>query len=290
MSTKTPPRARALTELVPLVEACEGFTDVVQALRRGDQAAIDGTWGSACALAAAALARHAPAGVVLVVPHVSDVDDLADDLATFSGITTATFPAWESTPGEQLLADEVFGQRLRLLKALDSSSPPRIIVTSIQALLQPVPSREQLAASTRTIRVGDTLDLDELLTWLVERGFHGMSAVELPGEFSRRGGILDVFALDAAGPVRIELFGDTVESIRRFDVANQRSIEELTTVALTVPTSSPPSPSGEGPGRGDDGRERRRAQPTDKGLSHFCHYLPAGTWFALLEPRDLKEQ
>ena len=70
--------------------------------------------------------------------------------------------------------------------------------------------------------------------WLAERGCHGTTAVELPGEFSLRGGILDVFPPDALDPLRIELFDDEVESIRTFDVATQRSLETLDAADVTV--------------------------------------------------------
>ena len=84
------------------------------------------------------------------------------------------------------------------------------------------------------------LDEQEFTRWLVERGGHATTAVELPGEFSLRGGILDIFAPDADDPVRIELFGDEVESIRRFDVASQRSLETLQSMTITMlePTAS----------------------------------------------------
>jgi transcription-repair coupling factor (superfamily II helicase) len=97
-----------------------------------------------------------------------------------------------------------------------------------------VPGREALAAATREIRVGSRLDEPEIARWLVGRGAHATSAVELPGEFSVRGGILDVFAPDADDPVRIELFGDEVESIRRFDVTTQRSLETLEAATITM--------------------------------------------------------
>ena len=87
-----------------------------------------------------------------------------------------------------------------------------------------MPGRDALAEATREIRVGGTLDEQEFTKWLVARGGHATTAVELPGEFSLRGGILDIFPPDAEDPVRIELFGSDVESIRRFDVATQRSL------------------------------------------------------------------
>ena len=140
-------------------------------------------------------------------------------------------------------------------ESLDAPHPRsrcRILVTSIQSLLQPVPVADAMAAATREIRVGGRLDEQELTRWLVERGGHATTAVELPGEFSLRGGILDIFAPDAEDPVRIELFGDEVESIRRFDVATQRSLETLEATTITM------------------------LEPTASDRAHFTSYLPAG--------------
>ena len=96
---------------------------------------------------------------------------------------------------------------------------------------------------------------------------HSTTAVELPGEFSLRGGILDIFAPDADEPVRIELFGDEVESIRAFDVATQRSLGDARR------------------GRRHDARSRRRRIGRTSRA-----YLPAGSWFMLIEPNELREE
>ena len=108
------------------------------------------------------------------------------------------------------------------------------MVTSVPALLQPLPSRDALAGQSRRIKNGQILDVADFSSWLSEQGFHETSAVELPGEFSSRGGILDVFAPDWAGPVRIELFDDEVESLRQFDPATQRSVADINQVEITV--------------------------------------------------------
>src|SRR5262249_53386731 len=135
--------------------------------------------------------------------------------------------------------DEAHGERLRVLKLLsatrhDGAQTPTLVVTSIQALLQPVPPREFLEQQTRRVRVGDEIAPAELLRWLAESGFHNTTAVQLPGEFSPRGGIVDVFAADWPQPVRIEFFGDTIESIRRFEVSTQRSLESLAQIDITA--------------------------------------------------------
>jgi transcription-repair coupling factor (superfamily II helicase) len=276
--------ADRLRELAANLNLHRGFADVIASLEAGHGGTLGGVWGSSRALVAAALARSCPGPLVIVAPHSGEIDAIARDIALFSELPVAEFPAWESEPGERVLHDEIYGERLRVLKELGSGSGERgarhsgtprsllparrfpIIVTSIQSLLQPVPGREAFAAATREIRVGGSLDEREFTRWLAERGGHATTAVELPGEFSLRGGILDVFPPDADDPVRIELFGDEVESIRRFDVASQRSLETLQSTAITM------------------------LEPTASDRAHFTAYLPASTWFLLIEPNELAEE
>jgi transcription-repair coupling factor (superfamily II helicase) len=255
-----------LFELVGRLEAQRGFAEVIASLQAGHAATLGGVWGSSCALVAASLVRHAPGPLVVVWPHMDDIDDFCTDLALFTSVAPERFGAWEREVRETVVHDEISGERLRLLKMLGEAQPPRLVATSIQALLQPVPDRRALARQTRRIRRGDTLDVNELLAWLVAGGFHNTSAVELPGEFSPRGGIVDVFAPDWYDPVRIEFFGDEVESIRRFEVATQRSLATIDAVDITLAA------------RGEADRE------------HFAGYLPEGSWFYLVEPVDLEEE
>jgi transcription-repair coupling factor (superfamily II helicase) len=276
---------RRLRELAAHLRAHLGFADVVASLEAGHGGTLGGVWGSSRALVAAALAQSCPGPLVVVAPHPGEIDAVARDLALFSDATVSEFPAWEVEPGERVVHDEIYGQRLRVLKGLqdrgsriedrvskatsdDSDLAPRssLLVTSIQSLLQPVPSRAALSVATREIRVGVTLDVDELSRWLVDRGGHATTAVELPGEFAARGGILDIFPPDADDPVRIELFGDEVESIRRFDVASQRSLATLEATTITM------------------------LEPTASDRAHFTSHLPAETWFMLVEPNELAEE
>ncbi len=201
-----------------------------------------------------------------MVAHGDDIDGFVDDLALFHEGEAVAFPAWEAKGDARAAIDETFGRRLNLLKRLAEPEPPRLIVTSIQAIQQPVPRRATLERQTRRLARGDELDAPALLAWLVENGFQATSAVELPGEFSHRGGILDIFAPDWQEPVRIELFGDQIESLRRFEVATQRSLTSLDAIDVTALVPS------------DDDRE------------HFADFLPPGSWFALVEPGDIQEE
>jgi len=95
-----------------------------------------------------------------------------------------------------------------------------VIVAPIQALIQPVPSPESLDANTLTLSVGEPCEPDQIAAFLVEHGFERLDQVEEPGDFAQRGGILDIFASTERDPVRIEFFGDRIESIRQFEVGS----------------------------------------------------------------------
>ena len=269
-STTSVAPVRELKDLTRLVQRAPGFPEVLAALKNGRSATIDGAWGSAGPLAAAALGLHAPRTLLVVLAHVGDVDDFRDDVATFAGVVPEVFPAWDRLPQESSPGDEVFGRRLRVLKRLGGEEPPRFVVAPMQALLQPVPTAELLARTSRMVRVGDTIAVEELAAWLVERGMSRVEVVEVAGEFSMRGGIVDIFSPDEAEPVRIEFFGDDVESIRPFDPETQRSLGRWESVTLTATPSL----------AGDDLANQR--PPADA--------LPEGTWVALVEPNEQKKK
>jgi transcription-repair coupling factor (superfamily II helicase) len=257
-----------LADLPRLLRDAEGFADVARALRAGRAGTIDGAWGSSAALSVAALAAEAPATVLVVLAHPGDVDPSANDLHSFTAGRPAVFPSFESWPPEPSVFDEAPGQRLRTLQKLATESP-KILLATMAALMQPVPARNELGQRSRQLRVGDTVDLDELGEWLVANGYKRLDAVELPGEFSRRGGILDIFSLDAEDPVRLEFFGDEIESIRPFSAGSQRSLGELKAVQVL----------GGGAARG-----------FAAGRGHLTEYLPADAWIVLVEPTELHEQ
>ena len=109
--------------------------------------------------------------LVVVCPRLDEVQGLIGDVTLFSPLVPARFPVPES-PGtlcvaEVMLQDEAVGDRVRVLKTLLGPQPPEVLVTSIAALLQPVPSRSRLAEQTRTLRVGESLSVEEISRWLL---------------------------------------------------------------------------------------------------------------------------
>ncbi|MCA9267510.1 MAG: hypothetical protein KDA41_03525, partial [Planctomycetales bacterium] len=129
-----------LFELPRRLETHEGLAECAAAMRLGKPCTLDGAWGSSCALTAAALARSAPGPLVVVLPQAGAIDDFIDDCALFSHTGCERFPAWEAEPGERVLHDEIYGDRLRTLKLLlppqsaaPSASAKPVIVTCMQA-------------------------------------------------------------------------------------------------------------------------------------------------------------
>jgi transcription-repair coupling factor (superfamily II helicase) len=270
--------AEGLRALPELVHRAEGWAGLRAALAGRRSGTIDGAWGSATALAVAALAADAPGTLLVLVPGSADVSPWAEDLASFTGTRPAVFEAWETwpPPTHRGKLDPATSARLRLLQEL-TVSPPKVVLAPMAAVLQPVPARADLAARGRKLTVGEVVDPSELAGWLVANGYKRVEAVEYPGEFGRRGGICDVFPPDAADPVRVEFFGDEVESIRNFSTGTQRSLGNRD--AVTLMGVEPPDPKA--PGRPSPGFAAEHGFLTD--------YLPPQSRVALVEPGDLKE-
>ena len=270
----------SLKDLTRIVQTAEGFHPIVTALKNGHGASVDGAWGSSGSLTAAALGLHAPRTLLMVIAFPRDIDGWVDSVESFAGLRPVVFPAWDNLPNDRTILDEVAGQRLRILKQLEAGNPPRYVLTTIQALIQPVPDRAQLVEQRKQLKVKEQIDPDEFAEWLVGHGFRRADAVELPGEFSRRGGILDVFSPDVESPYRLEFFGDEIESIRQFSPSTQRSLGDLDTIELMgafVGNSGVPA---------DAKSESTAIEYT----GHLCDYLPVDAWTVIVELDDLAEQ
>jgi transcription-repair coupling factor (superfamily II helicase) len=114
------------------------------------------------------------------------------------------------------------------------SETPPLVVTSARALLQKTLPQRQFLAATRVWRVGQSIDLEKTLAEWQGAGYESVSVVEAPGHFSRRGGILDIYPAASPLPVRVELFGDEIDSLRHFNPATQRSTDLPATIPTTI--------------------------------------------------------
>jgi len=153
------------------------------------------------------------------------------------------WPAPDGLPYEQLPSDlEQNGRRVALLdsvlRATESSTAP-IFVTPAHGLLQLVLSGNELREQSRSVAEGTRLSIESLVTWATTVGYQVDPLVQEPGTIARRGGILDLFPPASDLPVRLDFFGDEVESIRSFDPHTQRSAQRLRGVTLLPPSQMP---------------------------------------------------
>ena len=171
------------------------------------------------------LALNPPCRPVLAVfPAFADAETAQSGFhlwADAAGIPCRSLLLPDGTTSDRMAAS-TDGQRARVLHDL-LTEPPDILFTSAAGLLNPAPSVKAMKGSAFTIRSGMELSLSHAAELLVELDYDDEEVVTVPGEFSRRGGILDIFSAGADRPVRIEFFGDTVESIRFFSPETQRS-------------------------------------------------------------------
>ncbi len=210
----------------------------------------------------AALATEPGQFVLAVTATAREAEDLTAALGSFLPANRVVcFPGWETLPHERLSPrSDTVGQRLAVLRRLahpdpadEAAGPLSVVVAPVRCLLQPIVGGLGDLEPVR-LRAGDTCDPDELLTRLVEIGYAREDLVGKRGDVAVRGGIIDVFAPTDEHPVRIEFFGDTVEEIRYFKVADQRSLAEAPAGLWAPPcrelllTPGGPGP-GQGPGR-----------------------------------------
>jgi len=265
-----------LAKLVSRLAADERTEKLLRLLRRGRGVSAGGLWGSSSALFLTALASK-ESRFLVVTPSIESADEFADDMRLFTGRSPEVFPSWEALPHEGSEPDlQILNSRFSLLSMLidaredQAARVPNVIVSPIQAMLQSVPEPSGFRSSALALEVGVGLSPDRLRGWLVDREFEPVDEVELPGQFSGRGGIVDVFPYGADYPIRVEFFGDGIESLRTFDPSTQRSLDQLEQLRLL------------GPGKSEFmwGGER----------SSLLDYLPPHVGIAMIEPAEAEQR
>ena len=149
-------------------------------------------------------------------------------------VPVVIFPGWDCLPYDRVSPNaDISAARMATLAALVHGLPQQfILLTTLNAAMQRVPAREVLKEAAFSARVNSIIDEDALRKFLVRMGFSQSPTVMEPGDYAVRGGIIDIFPPGESGPVRLDLFGDTLDGARRFDPATQRTTEKLDLVEL----------------------------------------------------------
>ncbi len=195
---------------------------------------LKGLNGSLHSIAIAALYKNVDREILVIIPEKEEAAYLYNDLQQLLDEKELLFfPA----SSQRLVKSESQTintlDRTLTLKSLEQKRKARIIISHTEAVMELCPSSKEFKKQSMTLHVGETLSMDELIDHLNEIRFERSDFVYQPGQFSWRGGIIDVFSYDADKPYRLEFNGDELESIRQFDIESQLSEKEMKRISVT---------------------------------------------------------
>jgi transcription-repair coupling factor (superfamily II helicase) len=191
-------------------------------------------YGSAAALALAEALQADSRLYVIVADGARELERLSAELRFYGGdsLDLLTFPDWEVLPYDLFSPHpDITSDRLRALYELPQTRRGCLVVAA-DTLMQRLPPRSYVQARAFELKVGQKLGLETFRQRLIEAGYASVSQVTSPGEFAMRGSLLDVYPMGSADPLRVDLFDEDIEAIRRFDPETQRSLDSLTSVRL----------------------------------------------------------
>lgn len=224
------------TTFLELWQNIPEYRTLLDGLKKGyGYQVLTGLPSGEAAFLAAAVYRARPRTTLVVVPDTALAERwVAAFSAWLPGEAVELFPEMELVPYRVMAHSlDVAEERLRVLNRLVAEENPVIVVAPAGALLRGLAPREEFASLSFELRVGGELPPEELARRLVRMGYERVELVEGPRQFSLRGGILDLFPLTEAAPLRLEWFDVEIDSIRTFDVENQRSRENRTSLRVT---------------------------------------------------------
>ncbi len=209
---------------------------LTRALEMGRRVVATGAAGSSTSLLAGSAASALGRPVLVVVAHIDEADEIVEELAGL-GVEALRLPALEVLPGETGVALDLFAERLAVVRQVmedPQGTRGRVVACPIQALMQSVPTLARMESLLRTLRVGQKQDPVDLARWLGGAGYHRRDAVEEPGDFAVRGGIVDIFPPGGTGadPVRIDFFGDVIDRMNLVDLETMGSDKAIESVQL----------------------------------------------------------
>ena len=223
--------------------AAPSLSSLAEQLDAARAVSVSGLWGSSVAATLAAVGAKLNRPILLVCGHIDESDDLADDIELFTGKRPEVLPALELAASLGRMSEEQVSNRLQLIAryaAGGTGGQGDFLVSPIHALMQSVPAKSALQHVIRVIKTGQDLEPEKLIVWLSDHGYNRLEQVEVPGDFAVRGGIIDVYlpgehpeSGDQVGlPIRIDFFGDSVESIKTFDLDSLGSKSTLQSIQI----------------------------------------------------------
>ncbi len=220
-----------LQGLLALLAQRPEYRRLIEQLRKAEGVpALTGITEAARPYVVATLAQTLKQPLLIVVPDEVQAGQMVETLKVFLSNPSDIFclPDRDALPYERLMGDaQTTQQRMQALVAMVERERTTIVVCSARALTQFVIPPQELSASLYTLEPGQEVDLTLMLEHLYNLGYEPVAEVEEPGQFSHRGGIVDLFPPTLPRPVRVEFFGDEIESLRTFDQETQRSLNPI---------------------------------------------------------------
>lgn len=199
---------------------------------------LSGLQGASPAYVAARTAIESERPLLYIAPSERLAELAVQDISLFSSLPAILYPGFDIPPYTPLSPDPAtVAERVSALYRILTADGPLILVASCESLLRRVMPKSSLGSLAELILCGEEVEQDELVRSLVQLGYENVSLVQATGDFSVRGGIVDIFPPGFEMPLRLDFFGDTVESLRTFDPVSQRSVSEMAE-AVILPASN----------------------------------------------------
>ncbi len=241
-STSVFPITNRLESIVERFAAGEAYQNLQNRLQDNNirKVHVAGLSGSAGSILIKTLSETQNKIILAVTTGPEDANDLFDDLSYLVGTDkVGFFPSRQILPYDfRAPIGEIIGQRISTLSNL-LTNKLKIVVCPVRSLIEPTITKELLEQNQIDLQLNIEYDLDNLVNRLIKLGFRRVSVVEEVGDFAVRGGLIDFFSPGSEAPVRVEFFGDEVDTIRHFEVATQRTIKKIDRVALLPKRETP---------------------------------------------------
>ncbi len=301
-----------MKNILKIIRKDEKYKQIADNLISGKDCYVQGLWGSSAAFLVAGLASDKNLSrkgeILFVTSGIEEAEEVFEDAKVFLHESPIFFPVSEDAISVESLPDtNTYVQQINVLYKLlsgNGKSTCKIIITPIQSLLQHVLPPEAIEKNILTIKIGQECEQEFIVEWLIKGGFERTGIVELPGEFSLRGGIIDIFPFSSlkeheqgddvpAGsregemPYRIEFFGDEIDSIRLFNTETQLSVKKVNECKiLGVQTEQINTPS----------HTKEKSSPSERlnrqkdRLCSLIDYIPKESWIIFKEYENIESK
>ena len=226
-----------MSDVLSVLASSLNDTQLAAAARRLKNSTVNGGNRSAALTALIELARSQKRMAVLICANAFDVARLNQEIAWLDpSLKVSSLPDWETLPYDTMSPHaDLVSERLETLYNLtsdDLQARPDVLIAAASTAAQRFAPKSYVAGNTFFFRKGQTISIGKLETSLVAAGYGRVEQTMAPGEFAVRGGIVDIFPMGAATPLRLDLFDDEIDAIRRFDPESQRSTGSVDRVRI----------------------------------------------------------